>query len=67
MTQPVKWSKIPLESERVHDMFKLTYNQVRQFIKKSVLYDMRSYVESGLGARIISLLGYVRIIGVNSK
>lgn len=34
MTQPVKWSKIPLESERVHDMFKLTYNQVRQFIKK---------------------------------
>ena len=37
-------------------MFKLTYNQVRQFIKKSVLYDMRSYVESGLGARITSLL-----------
>ena len=37
-------------------MFKLTYNQVRQFRKKSVLYDMRSYVESGLGARITSLL-----------
>ena len=59
MTQPVKWPKIPLnylESGQVHDMFKLTYNQVRQFIKKSVLYDMRSYVESGRGARIISLL-----------
>ena len=59
MTQPVKWPKIPLnylESGQVHDMFKLTYNQVRQFIKKSVLYDMRSYVESGLGARITSLL-----------
>lgn len=62
MAQPVKWPKIPLESEWVHSMFNQTYKQISGYISRKDINEILKFSYSNFFTKFgvfILAMGFV--------
>lgn len=62
MAQPVKWPKIPLESEWVHNMFNQTYKQISGYISRKDINEILKFSYSNFFTKFgvfILAMGFV--------